>query len=147
MAELIKNFYKRTVRSAFPDSFNRRITKNIKQIKRVLGNEAKDSLGLFIRLASEKELPNDQVYKVLIKMLVSKTKFNDEQALRCIEKGFDQIITILDKIDGVEVIEGSQVQSMDDISAHLFFELKQWDFDYISFSNNEDGEVIEEELI
>ncbi|MFO3278389.1 hypothetical protein SCX93_14900, partial [Legionella pneumophila serogroup 1] len=47
----------------------------------------------------------------------------------------------------IEVIEGSQVLSLDDISVHRYQELKQWDFDFISFSNNEHGNIIEEELI
>ncbi len=145
---LTRWIFKRTVRAAFPDSFNRRIsTKNIKRIKQILGNEAKESLGLFVRLASKEELHNNQTYKILIKMLVSKATFDNEQALLRIEEGFNQIITLFYKIDGIEVIEGSQVQSMDDISAHRFLELQQWDFDYISFSNNEDGEIIAEELI
>lgn len=58
-----------------------------------------------------------------------------------------QIITILDQVNGIDVIEGSQVQSLDDISVHHYQQLKQWDFDYISFSNNEDGETIGEGLI
>ena len=135
-------------RSAFPDSFNRKLnTKCIKQIKQILGNKAKESLGLFIRLASETELSSDLTYKVLIKMLVLKDTYDNEQTLACIEEAFNQIITILNKIEGIEIIEGSQVQSLDDISVHRYQELKQWDFDYISFSNNEEGETIGEELI
>lgn len=145
---LTRWIFKRIVRSAFPDAFNRRLNqKYIKQIKRILGNEAKESLGLFIRLASEKELSDNQTYKVLVIMLVSKDIFDNEQALSCIEEGFNQIILILDKIKGIEVIEGSQVLSLDDISVHRYQELKQWDFDFISFSNNEHGNIIEEELI
>lgn len=134
---------KRYKRPGFPDEFNRRIDlKVIRKIKATLGDKAKNSLGLFINLSPEKELAPNDTYKIRVKMLVPKDIYENESMLSDIEDGFDQILLLLAGVKYLEVTEGSQVQSMNSITANDFFELKQWDFDYISFLNGKDGETI-----
>lgn len=134
---------KRYKRPGFPDAFNRRIdSKVIKRIKTILSEKAINTLGLFIRLSPEQELSPSETYKILVKMLVTKDIYEVESNLPNIEDGFDQILLLLEGVKNLEVIEGLQVQSMDSITANDFYELKQWDFDYISFQNDNDGETV-----
>jgi len=139
---LINWIAKRYRRPGFPDAFNRRIdSKLIKKIKRVLSNEAINTRGLFIYLHSEKELSRDEDYKVLVKLLVPKVVYEDEGSLTRIKDGFDQLLGFLEIVKGIDIIDGSCVQSDDEVTLHQYLKLKQWDFDYISFLNGEDVEV------
>lgn len=144
---LISWIAKRYKRPAFPHAFNIRIKPIIKKVKQILSNEAKNTLGLFIQLSPERELMPDKAYKVIIKLLVPKDIYENEKELLKIENGFDQILISLNKVNGIEVIAGSQVQSMDDITMHEYQQLKQWDFDYISFLNDESGETVNNIII
>lgn len=144
---------KRYKRSAFPDTFNERCEPIVNQIKQIFRNAAKHTHGLFIYLFSERELEPNEPYKIILKLLVKKSIYEDQEELSIIQGGFDEILALFDGIKGIEVITnlqnigGSQVQSMDDITVHRFQELKQWDFDYISFSNGEDGETINDAIL
>ena len=140
---LINWIAKRYKRPGFPDAFNRRIgSELIKKIKRVLSNEAINTRGLFIRLHSEEELPQSETYNIILKLLVPKYIYENQEGLISIQNGFDEILYLLEAVEGITAIEESCVQSEDDISLHHYLELKPWDFDYISFLNGEDGDVI-----
>jgi len=116
---LINWIAKRYKRPGFPDAFNRRIdSRLIKKIKRVLSNEAIDTLGLFIRLNSEKELPENQAYKLILKLVVPKDVYENEASLANIQEGFDQILNSLETVKGITILEGSCVQSEDDITLY-----------------------------
>ena len=41
-------------------------------------------------------------------------------------------------------IDESQVRSLDDITLHKYQELKKWDYDHISFSNDNAGDTLED---
>lgn len=141
---LINWISKRYKRAGFPSQFNHRTSGSIKQIKNILGQEAKKSLGLFIRLHSEDELDEDEKYKIIIKMLVNKNIYENNIELTLIENGFEKIINILTNNKGIEIIaEETQVISMDEITVHEYQELKKWDFDYISFLNSAEGEILD----
>ena len=144
LKELIIWTVKRYNRPGFPDAFNSRINckKTISKIKTIMREEAKNTLGVFIEITPEKELKSDKIYRIKIVMLVDKEIYEDEQERSKIHNGFDKILFLLDKIKGITVIDGSQVLSMDDISLHRFTQLKQWDFDYISFMDGGDGKTI-----
>lgn len=145
---LINWITKRYKRPAFPDEFNRRISsKDIKKIKKVLSEEGKITKGLFVQIAPDKEIGQDEKYNIQVVMLVDKSEYDDSKKLVDIQNGFDKILQILDTITGLEVIEGSQVLSMDDVSMHRYSELKQWDFDYLSFINEEEGKTINESYL
>ena len=93
-----------------------------------MGEEAKETLGLFIE-CSGKELNPDEIYKISIFMLV------------------DKIIMLVSQVSGIEVMEGSQVLSTGDISLYRYSELKQWDFDFISFINDENGKTADDIVV
>jgi len=139
---LIKWINNRYKRPGFPHAFNCRNSKIIKNIQKILSEEAKETYGLYIQLSSENELPENETYSILVKLLLPKNIYENEQQLLEIEKGFDLILSLLNNVKGIKTIEGSQVQSMDDITVHQYQELKKWDFDYISFINGENGEII-----
>lgn len=128
---------KRYRRHGFPDAFNKRCKPIMKEIKQILSKEAKNIRGIFIRLATEKELEPNETYKLIIKMLVLKKDYEDEQELSKIEAGFEKMLALFADVRGIEIIVGSKVQSLDEITVHGYQELKEWDFDYISFLNGE----------
>lgn len=138
---LINWITKRYRRHGFPDAFNSRCKPIMEGIKQILSNEAKKIRGIFIRLNTRKELEANEKYKLIIKMLVPKEFYEDKQGLSAIHDGFDKILRLFDSINGIEILAGSQVQSMDEITLHGYQELREWDFDYISFLNNEGGET------
>lgn len=144
---LVNWIAKRYRRPGFPNEFNTRIKSKAEEIKQILSSKAKNTLGLFIRLSSENDLKPNKTYRVLVKMLVNKATYEAADELLEIEKGFDLILSLLDKVKGIKIIEGSQVQSMDDITMHDYQQLKQWDFDYISFLNDESGETVNNIII
>ncbi len=140
---LIRWITKRYRRPAFPDAFNHRVdAKTMKKIKRVLNNQAKESKGLFIRLNTKSELPDNENYKIYMVLIVPKEYYDNEEVCIKIRRGFDEILEFLDKIPGLEMLPNSHVESEDGITIHHYSELEQWDLDYISFLNGAEGEVI-----
>lgn len=139
---LINWIVKRYKRHGFPDAFNSRIDSNtIKKIKKIIGVKAEKSLGLFIRIAPEEELTQDKIYKLYILLLVPKDVYEKEQELLQIEEAFEKIVDLLARVKGIEILAGSQVRSLDDLSVHRYSELKQLDFDYLSFEDGRDGQL------
>jgi hypothetical protein len=130
------NRYKRP---GFPHSFNQRLKDKTDTIKKILDEYGHSTLGLFIRLSTEEELSESEIYSVYMVMLVEKSIREQEDKLEKIEKGFEKIIDLLSQVHGINLLEESEVQSMDRISAHEYSLLKQWDFDYLSFSNDRNG--------
>jgi hypothetical protein len=132
----VANRYKR---SGFPDSFNQRLRGKIDTVKKILDEYGHNTLGLFIRLSTEKELSEDEPYGIYVVMLVEKSTYAQTDKLEKIQEGFDKISALLSQIQGINLLDDSDVQSMDEISAHQYGLLKQWDFDYLSFSNERNG--------
>ena len=134
---LINWITKRYRRHGFPHAFNSRCKPIMEDIKQILSNEAKKIRGIFIRLNTGGDLEADKTYKLIIKMLVPKEFYEDKQELSAIRDGFNKMLLLFERINGIEILAGSQVQSMDEITLHGYQELKEWDFDYISFLNGE----------
>lgn len=132
---------KRYRRHGFPYAFNNRCKPIMERIEPILRNEAKKIRGIFIRLNTDEELGADKTYKLIIKMLVPKEFYENKKELSAIHDGFDKILHLFDSIDGIEILPGSQVQSMDEITVHSYQELREWDFDYISFLNGDEREI------
>jgi hypothetical protein len=139
---LVNWINKRYRRDAFPDQFNLRIQSSIKKIKKIFSQEImKKTYGLFVRLSSKEELKVNETYKVELVMLVPKDIYNKEQFLSEIDKNFDEILMILNDVEGIQILEGAQIQSTDEMTLHRYQQMKQLDFDYISFIGDEQGEI------
>ena len=133
---------KRYRRAGFPDEFNRRFdSKQIKKIKQIFREGAKASRGPYIQITPEEEIAKEAVYSERLMLLVDKDIYDNESELAKIQEAFNQILKVLDTVPGIEVIVGSQVRSLDDITVHEHLHLKQWDFDYLSFVNDEEGKI------
>lgn len=139
---LISWIVKRYKRPGFPDQFNLRTNIKKKQVRDILNQEAKKSLGLFIRLQTDQELSENENYNLIVIMLVRKEMYEVSSELSEIEEGFEKILKHLFEIKGIKILEGSQVLSTDDISLHRYEELRKWDFDDISFSGEENGDIL-----
>ncbi len=136
---LINWVVKRYKRPGFPDSFNQRLRNKINDIKKILDKYGHNTRGLFIRLSTEKELPENQIYEVSVMLLVEKSIYEQTEELEKIQIGFNKVTVLLSQIQGINLLDDSEVQSMDDISAHQYGLLKPLDFDYLSFSNERNG--------
>ena len=91
-------------------------------------------------VASEIRIAVASNFYPTMKAIVEEFELENNESSK-INKGFNEILLLLDKIQGLQIAENSQVLSLDDISVHRYTELKQWDFDYISFSDDESGEI------
>jgi len=68
-----------------------------------------------------------------------------------VSNGLDQIIGILSEVKGVEIvnpeIDGVQVESKvlftNEISEYELRQFDKWDFDYLSFVNDANGEIMD----
>lgn len=139
---------KRYRRSAFPDVFNKRCKPIVNNIKQIFNGAIKDTYGLFIYLSTEKELEPNETYKIIIRLLVPKDIYDNQEELLKIQDDFEKILILFNSIHGIKVlvnsqnIGGSQVQSDDDLTVYSWRKFKQWDFDYISFLNDENGKTV-----
>ncbi len=136
---LIHWIVSRYKRAGFPNVFNERVSAKVEAIKKILSGYCHNTLGVFMRLSTEKELPTDLSYSVSMLMLVEKLTYEQEDERKKIQEGFDKISELFLDVLGVDLLDDSEVKSMDAISAHEYGLLKQWDFDYLSFSNDKNG--------
>lgn len=144
---LIKWLINRYSRIAFPHEFNLRVRKISDQIKKVMDEYCRETLGLFIRLHPNQELSEKEKYQIEIIMLIDPG--NDYESANY---GFDQIISILSKVDGIEIVDpkinGVQVKPKimltNEISEYEVRCFDKWDFDYLSFIDGGDGEIMDE---
>jgi hypothetical protein len=135
---------KRYRRHGFPDSFNLRCKKSkvLEEIQDIFKQPlAQNIRGLFFRINTDKELPANEPYKIILKMLVPKESYKNPKIFPELQDIFDKIVVLISKIKGVILLDCSQMLSMDEVTLHEYQRLKEWDFDYISFLNGEDGET------
>lgn len=138
---LIRWLANRYTRTAFPDAFNLRVRNVVPKIKTILKQYGNNTYGLFVRLNTYKELDSGEIYKLFFYILFNPKHNENSSAIDEFDNCLEKISQQLSGLPGVEVIQ-SQRLSIDDISHFEYLKLKKWDFDYISYAANGDGEIL-----
>lgn len=122
---------KRYSRSAFPDTFNKRTKDISKKIRNIIEKYAINSRGLYLRLNTEKELSEEEIYKLEFYLLIDPKEF--EESKEQLYDGLEQIYQQLSNVPGIAIIKYA-LRTTQEINVYEFEELKPLDFDYLSFS-------------
>jgi len=125
---------KRYTRAAFPDAFNERCRHAASRIRSRLQEKGDLITAIFLQLNSYEELSATQSYQVIIwATALPETCENAEK-----EQVAISLITMLEKqlnsCDGVEV-EEAYLESEAKISLHDLRSLRRWDYDSLSYRN------------
>ena len=127
--ELIDWCGKRYSRDAFPDSFNRRLNKNKKSLRKIMKEVSSKIIDVRVRLHTENELSLNEPYKIVLRFLAEKDISNSEKEES--EKILSKFVNIVEAGEEIEVID-SAILATDHITLDEFSEQKHLDFDDLS---------------
>lgn len=132
---------KRYTRAAFPDAFNDRLVPGYKRLDKALKKSGELVTGIFLALSSWDELPEGQVYEVLLRVTSKTADLADAQAEKNLAGLVVRLKDAMNSCDGVSVIDAelmSEAQfTLDDLRVFA-----GWDFDFRSHSGEPGGEIV-----
>lgn len=140
----------RYIRPGFPDAFNERVRPINDKLRRIIKKHTDSTLGLFVRVLPDDEISVEQNYKVRIVLLTHEDFDYDESEQAKLEENFDKIIFLFDEASGIEVDLADGITGIRSEKEMNYFELKtlkKWDFDFLSFLNEEVGETVKTTLL
>ena len=122
---------RRYTRSAFPDTFNRRIDGQRPAMRKLLRGEGHHISGVYLLLSSEEELYESVEYEICLRATMRVADYEDS-TLRVNSQGaVDRLAELFDAVDGVEVVDhelcDEASMSLDDLRFYL-----RWDVDDLS---------------
>jgi len=130
---------RRYVRVAFPDSFNSRIRRSQKAIRKALRSAGRYITAVFVAMESWAELAESEPYHIMITMTMKDEDFDDLLKRRHAQETLNRIEERLDSCAGIEVIEGV-LSSEGEISLADLRLIRRFEFDDLSL-RDENGEV------
>jgi len=124
---------RRYVRAAFPDEFNRRVKSSLDSLteKKSDLNQRGDLLTGVYMLLSEKELDQDEDYRVKIWVAIRPSAYEDHQKNKEAQELVGLLEATLAECSGVD-IEECVLKSEQDITLDHLHIWKRWDFDVLS---------------
>ncbi|MFN7096783.1 MAG: hypothetical protein ACK4PR_04425 [Gammaproteobacteria bacterium] len=134
---------KRYIRAAFPDAFNQRVNTIRKKISSILESEPDLILKVLISLSPDDEISGENSYNIIIKMLVDPESYYNTDIFNKISRIFDNFINEIGKCSGIEIDIKSQIRSTDTFTIREYQDMKEWDFDYLSFLNDEENNILD----
>lgn len=138
IARWISNRY---YRAAFPNAFNDRLSKARKKIKAAFEGIGHYITGVYIMLLPDQELNPGEDYEVFVQATI---RTEDTENLEVIEQAnaaLLKFVSALDYCEGINVAEKSySVVSEEKFSLDDIRNSKRWDYDYLSFQNENDEE-------
>lgn len=133
LCDLISNWMaKRYIRPAFPDSFNIRLKREERAIRKFLKTHGQAYERIYMACdPGEKELTDDADYRLTVWLVLRESDLEPVDVLKAQELvvEFEQI---LDGCRGIDVLECRAVPESEVTLAHLRV-LSLWDFDYLTF--------------
>jgi len=128
---LIDWVIKRYNRTAFPDNFNKRVTKKQKkEIDKLLQAHYSDIHDLYIQLSTFEELDDKRKYKINLFILVKDE--TDDKKISKIKDSLEEIIQILEECN-ICIENDYRVTRLSDISYGTVRSMYLWDFEYLSY--------------
>lgn len=141
---------KRYIRPGFPDAFNLRVRPINKKLQRIVNRHIKSVLGLFVRVLPDVEVEENQSYKIRVVLLTHEDFDDDEAEQKKLDKSFDDILTLLDQTEGVEVDLAEGITGVRSATKMYYVEVKslrKWDFDFLSLLGDEANETANTTLL
>jgi hypothetical protein len=138
-------FTRRFLRTAFPDSFERRLKPLLKKSK-TLNKGIVDVLQphhslidtLFLRINTMEELPAKEAYEVKLLLAAKKADLDDPAKLELLHSMANQLGSIFGNADGVELDGLVMVESLHKISLAQQRDYLIWErYDYLSFGEDD----------
>jgi len=134
---------RRYVRASFPDEFQRRLgsRKPWARLKSLLAEEGTLVTGVFVRLHTQSELPASEAYRLIVRVTVEGSTFEDEDIRFQLRDDFlERLVDLLEEFDGIKVVE-YQLVSEADFSLEDLKNTQRLDFDYLSYADDPGGEI------
>lgn len=125
---------RRYVRTALPDSFNRRLQSHEKDIKKLLSREGRDICTVYILLIDDAELPEEKEYKIILVAAMLDRDFDMPARRTAVEKTMETIVSLISKCDNITV-DKLYTYAERDISLTDIRSLRRLEFDYLSYSD------------
>ena len=125
----------RYLRSAFPDTFNQRLTaakRSMKRIETALKRDGSVITGISLWVDPPDEIGPEERYQVIMRLTAREEVFEQpEPETRALELT-ELLRQEFDRIDGVEIVDYALVSEADFSLADLRSTLR-WDYDYLSY--------------
>lgn len=128
---------RRYIRDAFPDEFERRISKQKRRFEDKIFKKAGKG-GLFTAifvLTSEDELSEAENYEVILWLTMTTDDYESQENREAVEKLAGQIANTMQECEGIEVTD-YEVKSEADMSLDDRRSFKRWDYDALSFAED-----------
>ena len=127
---------RRYTRPAFPDTFNRRVSFQRDQIRKLLKGDGHHISGIYINLSTEEELDDTEAYVIALRATME-VDDHDIEELRIQCQGVtDKLAELFNTVDGVEVDDhelcDESSMSLDDLRFYL-----HWDVDDLSLRDED----------
>ncbi len=127
---------RRYTRSAFPDTFNRRIDSRRPAMRKLLRREGHHISGIYLLLSSEEELYESVEYEIGLRATMRVADYEDS-ALRMNSQGaVDKLAELFNEVEGVGVDDhelcNEASMSLDDLRFYL-----RWDVDDLSLRDED----------
>ncbi len=121
---------KKMLRRPFPDSFVSRFNSSRSRMRKILAKGHDNIQYFMVRLHTEDELPEGDVYKVAILFIVESSITEDE--LEKTRNVLDRVADLMNEHDGIDVIS-ADTESSDLVTLSEFAEYTEFYFDDLSW--------------
>jgi hypothetical protein len=127
---------KRCYRPAFPDEFNRRLSLVADEIRDRLDADHSFLRSIFIKIYPNKELVDGDEYTVSLLGMMSNGEYAVTDSREKSQAVLDALETYLNECKGIAVVD-SRLRPQDAITLTIFDDHVPWDFDYLTFRDQE----------
>lgn len=132
---LIRWLARRYDRSALPDTFNKRLQPCQVKIKKLLGKASAVIQQLLIAIDPWEELPEGTNYNATVLGTIRADDYQDTSKIRTAEETLLQLEEVVSAVGGIDI--RVEVRSESDVSLHTVRSFQLWDFESLSFSENQ----------
>jgi hypothetical protein len=127
---------KRVYRPAFPDEFNRRLSQVANEIREKLDADHSLLKSIFIKVHPSEEIPDQAEYAVSLVGMMSNDEYAVTDSREKSQAVLDALETYLNECNGVAVVD-SRLGPQEAITLTIFDDHVPWDFDYLTFRDQE----------
>ena len=121
----------RYIRPAFPDSFNNCLKPAERKIAAVLKRHTRFIQRIFLRVAPDDELPDDQPYSIDLWLVMTHDDWLDGDKKAGAANALTRLESLFGALPGIE-LAGSELRPESEITLDDVREMKAWSFDYIT---------------
>lgn len=129
---------KRYYRPAFPTAFNNRLSDSAKRkFRKAIEQYGAEVSGIFIFFESERELPDNEPYRIIVRVVAPPTILEDDREVQTLSTLVGKLWEVFALCSGIEV-EELNLDSESEFSLEDWKSSKVWDYEYLSISEEDD---------